>query len=158
MNKMPGPTRECRRCRADLPLAEFYRCKHRADGLSVKCKACYYLRTDRVVDSDRVVDGKRERRCTGCGKWRLLNTAHFHRRQAARLGYNTRCIDCYRDSRGQSARNPRAPAAKPPRFSCAHCCDLTSRDCAHCGRVASETLERPSGWSGRESALENPYA
>ncbi len=52
----------------------------------------------------RVVDGVRERLCTGCGRWVPRTIAYFYKYAGAADGLQSRCIECVRPAMRERMR------------------------------------------------------
>lgn len=121
---------------------------------------------------DVTVDGVPMRVCAVCRDTKALH--EYYRCDSRVLGRDVVCKRCRVECRAKATprsacprRDPRTKGTRltntvtsdasrePRRFACQHCCDLPSRDCDHCGRVAvQEQLARPTGWERHGDGME----
>lgn len=82
--------KECGTCKETLPLSSFYKDRQKFDGLAVKCKACWRLRTIELTKKPKKIIT--EKQCTHCTVTKKVE--EFYKNKASPDGYAIYCSEC----------------------------------------------------------------
>lgn len=96
----------CTSCKQWRSMSEFRVDRYKRDGLKIKCRDCdsAYERSRRTrrrtevrvylkfEQRHRIVNGRREKQCSKCGKWK--KETEYHKQKSARDGLSGWCKGC----------------------------------------------------------------
>ena len=91
-------TKQCSKCKLNLPLTEFFNSKRNIDGLFYKCKKCRYkafilLRKKyKEKNKGRIYDEDYQKQCYKCKQ--ILHFSKFNRNGTNKDGLEGRCREC----------------------------------------------------------------
>jgi len=79
-------TKKCAKCGEEKPLSEFWKDKHRIDGLCDRCIDCH----KKLKSNPKII--VREKRCTGCEEIKPIE--EFHKSSMSKDNHAYRCKTC----------------------------------------------------------------